>query len=127
MNRMTLVAAGLATLAGLAAAPAHATFPGKNGRLVFQRPIGQQIDLFTVKPNGRALRRLTRTRVYEDRAEWSADGRRLAFARSNRSGISGGDLDHERRRRADGGRLRASAPSAPPRPGRPTGGSPTSR
>lgn len=35
---MTLAAA-LATLAGLAAAPAHATVPGKNGRLVFQRPI----------------------------------------------------------------------------------------
>ena len=86
MNRMTLVAAGLATLAGLAAAPAHATFPGKNGRLVFQRPIGQQSDLFTVKPNGKALHRLTRTRKYEDRAEWSADGRQLAFALSNRSG-----------------------------------------
>ena len=86
MNRTTLIAAGLATLTGLAAAPAHATFPGKNGRLVFQRPVGQQSDLFTVKPNGKALHRLTRTRLYEDRAEWSPDGRQLAFAGSNLSG-----------------------------------------
>jgi TolB protein len=86
VNRMTLLAAGLAALAGLAAAPAQATFPGKNGRLVFQRPIGKQSDLFTVKPNGRALHRLTRTRLFEDRAEWSSDGRRLVFAGSNLSG-----------------------------------------
>ena len=86
MNRTTLVAAGLATLTGLTPPAAHAAFPGTNGRLVFQRPIGQQSDLFTVKPNGKALRRLTRTRTFEDRAEWSPDGRQLAFALSNRSG-----------------------------------------
>ena len=86
MKRMTLAAAGLAALGGIAAAPAHATFPGKNGQLVFQRPIGQQVDLFTVRPNGVALRRLTRTGTWEEKAEWSPDGRRLAFARSGRSG-----------------------------------------
>jgi len=86
VNRMMPLAAGLVALAGLAAAPAQATFPGENGRLVFQRPIGKQSDLFTVRPNGRALHRLTRTRLFEDRAEWSADGRRLAFAGSNLSG-----------------------------------------
>jgi Tol biopolymer transport system component len=84
VNRKTPVATGLAVLAGLAAAPAQATFPGENGRLAFQRPIGQQIDLFTVRPNGRALRRVTRTRAWEEKAEWSPDGRRLAFARSAR-------------------------------------------
>lgn len=86
MKRLMLAAAGLATLSALAATPAHATFPGKNGRLVLERPIGKQSDLFTVKPNGQSLRRLTRTRLFEDRAEWSADGRALAFAGSNMSG-----------------------------------------
>jgi TolB protein len=86
VNRTLLVAAGVAALTGLAAAPAQATFPGENGRLVFERPIGAQTDLFTVKPNGKGLRRLTRTRTWEERAEWSPDGRRLAYARSAPSG-----------------------------------------
>jgi Tol biopolymer transport system component len=82
---MTLVAACVA-LSGLAAAPAQAAFPGENGRIVLQRPIGDQSDLFTIKPGGKGLERLTRTRAWEDRAEWSPDGRRLAFSLSNRDG-----------------------------------------
>jgi Tol biopolymer transport system component len=101
MKRTTLVIAGLAALTGLAAAPAQATFPGRNGRLVFQRPIGRQVDLFTVRPSGNGLHRLTRTGEWEERPEWSADGRRIAFARSKPSGMpteiatmdaAGGDL-----------------------------------
>ena len=81
MNRMTLVATGLA-LTALIAAPAQAALPGKNGGIVFQREVGEQADLFTVKPSGDGSHRLTRTRAWEERAEWSADGRRLAFALS---------------------------------------------
>lgn len=85
MNRMTLFAAGLA-LAGLTAAPAHAAFSGKNGRIAFQRPVGEQADLFTARPDGDGVRRLTRTCTGEERAEWSADGQGLAYARSAPSG-----------------------------------------
>jgi dipeptidyl aminopeptidase/acylaminoacyl peptidase len=85
VNRMTLGLAGVAAAMGFAAAPAQATFPGNNGLLVFQRPVGRQIDLFTVTPNGRALRRLTRTKAWAEKAEWSPDGQRLAFARSRRA------------------------------------------
>jgi Tol biopolymer transport system component len=53
---------------------------------VFQRPVGEQSELFTIGPGGKGVRRLTRTRAWEDRAEWSPDGRRLAFSLSNRSG-----------------------------------------
>ena len=87
MKRIALVAVGLVALTGLAAAPARATFPGQNGRLVVQRPIGGQIDLFTVKPDGGAIRRLTRTPAWEEQAEWSPDGRSLAFAHSAPSGF----------------------------------------
>lgn len=86
MRRATVVAAALAALVALGAAPAQATFPGKNGRIVFQRPIGKQVDLFTVWANGDRLHRLTRTRTWEEQAEWSADGGRLAYARSAPSG-----------------------------------------
>jgi Tol biopolymer transport system component len=88
MNRIRL--AGLATVglaaACLAATPAHATFPGANGVLVFQRPVGNQTDLFTIRADGSGLHRLTATRTWEEKAEWSADGARLAFARSAPSG-----------------------------------------
>jgi TolB protein len=89
MNRRRLTAltsVGLAAAACLAAAPAHATFPGRNGMLVFERPVGQQIDLFTVQPDGSALRRLTATKTWEEKPEWSADGQRLAVARSAPAG-----------------------------------------
>lgn len=83
MRRAAILAAG-ATMLG--ATPAQATFPGDNGRIVFQRPVGKQVELFTVKANGKGLRRLTRTRAWEEHAQWSADGRRLVFARSAPSG-----------------------------------------
>jgi len=76
----------LALTTALAAAPAQATFPGQNGLLVFQRPVGRQVDLFTVPPAGGAIRRLTRTSTWEEKAEWSADGGRLAFGRSGPTG-----------------------------------------
>jgi Tol biopolymer transport system component len=101
VHRLSLTFAGVATAIRLAAAPAQATFPGKNGVLVFERPVGRQADLFTVTPDGGAVHRLTRTKAWEEKPEWSADGRRLAFARSKPSGApteiattdaSGGDL-----------------------------------
>ncbi len=89
MNPLTrsLVILSATMGAGLVAVPAQATFPGSNGRLVFQRPVGGQMDLFTVAPNGSALRRITSTTTSEDKAEWSPDGRHLAFSRSGRSGV----------------------------------------
>jgi TolB protein len=89
MNRMRLTGlatVGLVAAACLAAAPAQATFPGHNGMLVFQRPVGNQVDLFTVQADGSALHRLTATKTWEEKPEWSADGSRLAFARSAPSG-----------------------------------------
>jgi TolB protein len=82
MRRSTLAAVVATAAAGLAAPPAHATFPGQNGRISFQRDTGRQADLLTVRPDGTGVRRLTRTRTWEEHAEWSADGRRLAYARS---------------------------------------------
>src|SRR5262249_56598138 len=61
-------------------------FAGRNGLLVFQRPAGDQIDLYTTRADGAGQRRLTRTAAWEEKAEWSPDGERLAFARSKPSG-----------------------------------------
>jgi TolB protein len=86
MKRLILAAAGMAALTGVAAVPAQATFPGKNGQVVVQRPIGHQVDLFTVDPISGRTHRLTLTRTWEERAEWSPDGKQLVFARSAPSG-----------------------------------------
>ena len=87
MQRALLMslAAGAAALA--AATPAAATHPGANGRLAFQRPAGDQVDLFTIRPGDRA-QRLLRSRVIEERPTWSPDGRLLAFARDTPEGAT---------------------------------------
>jgi TolB protein len=80
MMRKTLML--LALPAALAIpGPAWATFPGSNGKLVFQRPAGEQMDLFTIRPGGGHAKRLIGGGLFEEKAEWSPDGRRVAFAR----------------------------------------------
>jgi Tol biopolymer transport system component len=85
MHRM-LSALIVVPLAGVAAPAAHATFPGTNGRIVFERNDGRQTDLFTILPDGSGLRRLTQTRAWEEKAEWSPDGGRIAFGSSTPDG-----------------------------------------
>lgn len=82
MRTTPILAAAAVVVSLLAAAPAGATFPGANGVLSFQRPVGPQVDLFTLAATGGPPVRLTRTATWEEKAEWSPDGRRLAFARS---------------------------------------------
>jgi Tol biopolymer transport system component len=64
----------------LAAAGASADSPG--GRIVFTRLVGQQRELFKVRPDGTGFVRLTRNGMFDEDPEWSPDGRRL-LARAN--------------------------------------------
>jgi Tol biopolymer transport system component len=88
MTRKPLLVVGLLTLGALAPVPAaQATFPGRNGSLVVERMVDNtQPDLFLLRPNGTREQRLTSTRTWEEKPEWSADGRRLVFSRSAPSG-----------------------------------------
>jgi Tol biopolymer transport system component len=45
-------------------------------------------DIFTIKPDGSGLRRVTSSRAYDDYPSWSPDGTRIAFRRS-RTALSG--------------------------------------
>ena len=62
--------------------PAGATPFGDNGKIVFERPTRNGSDLFTVKPNGSKLKRLTRARGVEGDASWSEDGTKVAFSKA---------------------------------------------
>ena len=86
MSRRILLAAAVAALTGLAASPAQATFPGHNGRIAVDRMVGKQSDLFTINPDGTDDTRLTKTAWWENKAEWSADGQRLAYGLGSPSG-----------------------------------------
>src|SRR5688572_25392069 len=71
----------LTTLASLALAPvASATFPDRNGRIAFQAQTDHDIQIFTVRPNGKDLRQITHLDGDATRPDWSPDGRRIAFA-----------------------------------------------
>jgi len=75
----------------VSAAPAHATFPGQNGKIVFTHfdddstDDDEKSDIYTVSPNGRHLRNLTpNSPAADDYASWSADGRKIAFGAPGR-------------------------------------------
>lgn len=69
----------MAFLVALAALPAHATFPGKNGRIAFV----QGPDIYTMNPDGSDVRQLT---AFTDGGafweNWSPDGKQIVFSRS---------------------------------------------
>jgi Tol biopolymer transport system component len=80
---------GLSVLlcAGLAAVgPATASFPGGAGRILFQRTVKRNVDLYTMSAAGKSRRRLTKVTAADKWPAWSASGRRIAFTRSSRNG-----------------------------------------
>ena len=84
MKAISASAAALfAALTLLVIAPAaSATFSGENGRIVFGRNTGH-VALFTVRPNGEGLFRLTNPpgNLNTFSADWSPNGRWVAYTR----------------------------------------------
>src|SRR5436309_14678853 len=93
MNKTAATTALAAVLALLAMATlvgsAHATYPGAtNGRLAFGINLGGNVDVYSVRPDGQDLRRLTTDPGFDACAAYSADGRRIAYC----SGQGGGPV-----------------------------------
>jgi TolB protein len=83
ISALAIVAATLALVAAaLTGATARATVPGPNGLIVYQATVGKHVQLFTVKPDGSGIRRLTRFADSDSlHASWSPDGKTIAFER----------------------------------------------
>ena len=76
-----MLAGALALVAVIAAASsANATYPGNtNGRLAFAITVDGNTDVYSVLPNGRALRRLTDDPGFDACPAYSADGESIAW------------------------------------------------
>ena len=71
---------GVALLTALLMSSASATTPGRNGRIAFQADSGEGLQIFTVRSNGKDLQQVTHVDGDATNADWSPDGRRLAFS-----------------------------------------------
>ena len=74
-----LALAALATVVG----SAHATYPGAtNGRLAFGMNVSGNTDVYSVRPDGQDLQRLTTDPGFDACAAYSADGSKIAYCSS---------------------------------------------
>ena len=69
------------TLVLATAGAAYATFPGRNGLIVFQAQAtaDAHIEIYTVRQNGHDLRQITHLDADAIRPDWSPDGRQIIF------------------------------------------------
>ena len=89
-RKVALTLAALSAGVTAIAAPAGATPPGANGRLVFERPTRTGTDMLTVSADGSALSRLALVRGVGGDSSWSPDGSKVAFEWYNQSYSNGG-------------------------------------
>jgi Tol biopolymer transport system component len=93
MNKTLLTAAAVAAIAITSmtamVGSARATYPGAtNGRIAFGMKVDGNVDVYTVRPDGQDLRRLTDDPGFDACAAYSADGKRIAYC----SGAAGGPV-----------------------------------
>ena len=60
--------------------PAHATTPGKNGRIAFAMDKGSGAEIYSIKRDGTGLRKLTSASGSALTPDWSPKGRTILFA-----------------------------------------------
>jgi Tol biopolymer transport system component len=98
-GRALILSTALGLIGLVSAAPAHATFPGSNGRIAFSQgdlvgPIGGEAgdlsihsQVFTINPDGSGLAQLTHVAADQGAGspDWSPDGEKIVYE-SNQSG-----------------------------------------
>jgi Tol biopolymer transport system component len=86
---------GVAVLAAFLAMPAAAAAP--SGRIVFVREVGDESELFSIRPDRSGLKRLTREAGFDRAPAWSPNGRLIASFGANDVVIRTGDGSAVRR------------------------------
>jgi Tol biopolymer transport system component len=76
----TVLISSVTCMVASSATPAHATTPGKNGRIVFAMDKGSGAQIYSIKRDGTDLRKLTRVSANALTPDWSPNGRRILFA-----------------------------------------------
>jgi TolB protein len=80
--RLGVVALACVAVAGGATVLAHATVPGKNGKIVFRKALGNPARLAIVNADGTSYRMLPRAKgVNDGDPDWSHDGSTIVFER----------------------------------------------
>ena len=82
VGSLATVVAIIAALLSVGTVPAHATFPGTNGRIAFSTDFTPPSQIYTMRPNGSGLLQLTHVGSAPGARtpSWSPDGARIAFA-----------------------------------------------
>lgn len=77
---LAVLAIAVMTLMTLGSSPAHATTPGKNGRIVFAMDKGSGAEIYSIKRDGTGLRKLTSLSGDALTPDWAPNARRILFA-----------------------------------------------
>ena len=92
MVRIASLLAGICLVViGLTVGPSAATFGGKNGRITFNRLVGNHVEIFSANPDGSHKKKLTESKprgAVSFISDWSPDGQLIAFD-SDRKDIDG--------------------------------------
>src|SRR6266516_1024749 len=90
--RASIAIAGLVFASAFLVGPsdaAKATFPGRNGKIVFsRRVVDGNFEIFSMNPDGSGQTNLTQNPASDNDPAGSPDGRRIAFSR-----YAGGNAD----------------------------------
>jgi Tol biopolymer transport system component len=82
--RRALIGAVIVTLSGMAAGTALASFPGRNGKIIFASTRTGSNQLWTMDSKGKKPKRVTRSALEDGGPSVSRDGRWIAFERLGR-------------------------------------------
>ena len=80
MRRNVVLALAALLISAIVAGPMSATYPDRNGRMLFQADTGSGYQLYTIKANGHDLRQVTHvTNSDAVLGDWSPDGTQIVY------------------------------------------------